>query len=38
LEALDDEMMLRFTFNPREVGEYDVKLPIYLQENPDKPY
>jgi hypothetical protein len=38
LEALDDEQVLKFTFNPIEKNDYDVKLPIYIDSNPDKPY
>ena len=34
----DEEMMLKFTFSPYMVGEYDCKIPIYLEENPNKVY
>ena len=38
LEALDDEQVLKFSFNPIKKEEYDVKLPIYIDSNPEKPY
>jgi len=34
----DEEMMIKFSFSPYMVGEYECKMPIYLEENPTKVY
>jgi hypothetical protein len=34
----DDEKRIIFGFTPAMVGSYEIKLPIYLADRPEKPY